>query len=173
LSERAQPGKGRRGFPTFAVVILAGALISYTVVRLQGMSGRLPYDPGPPHPTVQVATGSVVETLSRLRATFLDGRSAQLTGSAGQLHECWPLAGIEYERALRVLESMKAEAPGPLCDALTALVGQRRVFELEREVFPQEPGERWRYWTYELFEQAGRRRLLTVPIDLEEYPQAR
>jgi hypothetical protein len=172
LSELPQTG-GRRRFPMFALVILAGALISYTVVRLQGLSDRLPYDPGPPLPIAEVEPGNVLETLGRLRATFLDGRSARIPGDGVELHECWPLAGIEYERALRVLASMREQQPGPLCDALTALVEQRRAFVLEREVFPLTTGEHWRYWTHELFARQDRRRLLVVPIDLREFPQAR
>lgn len=173
MSELPQTGGSRRRFPVFAAVILAGALISYTVVRLQGMAGKLPYDPGPPQATIEVAAGSVMETLERLRVSFLDGRSARVTGDGGELHECWPLAGIEYERALRILESMNVKDPGPLCEALTSLVEQRRAFVLEREVFPLNTGENWRYWSYELFHKGERRRILVVPIDLREFPEAR
>ena len=173
MSELPQTGGSRRRFPVFAVVILAGALISYTVVRLQGMAGKLPYDPGPPQATIEIAAGNVMETLERLRISFLDGRSARVAGDGGELHECWPLAGIEYERALRILASMKEKEPGPLCDALTTLVEQRRAFVLEREVFPLNTGENWRYWTYELFATDGRRRILVVPVDLREFPQVR
>ena len=69
--------------------------------------------------------------------------------------------------------SMKEKEPGPLCDALTTLVEQRRAFVLEREVFPLNTGENWRYWTYELFATDGRRRILVVPVDLREFPQVR
>ena len=171
MSGLPQTHGDRRRFPVFALVILAGALASYTVVRLQGLSGRLPYDPGPPHPTVELHSDDAVEALDQLRTAFLDGRSARTAD--GRLYECWPLAGLEYERALRVLASSELGEPAPLRAALRALVERRRAFVLEHEVFPPTAGKRWRYWTHELFEKGGRRRLLTAPIDLEEYPQAR
>ncbi|MGC6488096.1 MAG: hypothetical protein ACON4Z_10650 [Planctomycetota bacterium] len=173
MSAAAPNAPSRRRFPVFALVLLASALISYTVVRLQGVAGRLPYDPGPPQPTVEVVAGDAAQTLDRLRATFLDGRSARVLGDDGALYESWPLAGIEYERALRVLGSMRERAPGPLCDALRGLVEQRRAFVLEREVFPPRADGDWRDWTCELFAAGGRRRLLVVPVDLRAFPGAR
>ncbi len=171
----AAPSPGaptRRPLP-WMPVLLVTALVSYTVVRLQGLGDGLPYDPGPPLPIVEVKAGAVDETLDRLRQTFLEGRSARVIGEPQQRYACWPLAGIERERALRVLVAMRAQQPGPLCDAVTAGVEAEDAFVLEEELFPAHPADGWRYWSHELFHQGGRRRLLVVPIDLRRHPQAR
>jgi len=162
----------RRPLP-WIPVLLAAALVSYTVVRLQGIGDSLPYDPGPALPTVDVASGSVTETLDRLRDAFLGKRSARVVGAEPRRFACWPLAGIERERALRVLSAMSAQQPGPVCDAVSALVATDEVFVLEQEVFPRTQDERWRYWTRELFAKGGRRRLLVAPIELSRFPEAR
>ncbi|MEC8653382.1 MAG: hypothetical protein VXY92_12560 [Planctomycetota bacterium] len=177
MSEVAQQPAGegparRRSLP-WLPAILAVALVSYTVVRLRNLSENLPYDPGPAHATTNVAPRDAGEPLDELRRTFLSGRSARVLDDPPRLYECWPLAGIERERALRVLQTMRAEQPGPLVDALDALVARRGVFVLEAEIFPRESGERWRDWSVELFQHAGRRRLLVAPIDLTEFPAAR
>lgn len=162
----------RRPLP-WVPVLLVTALVSYTVVRLQGLGDGLPYDPGPPLPTVDVQAGAVGETLDRLRQAFLDGRSARVIGEPTRQYPCWPLAGIERERALRVLAAMRAQQPGPLCDAVTAGIEAGDAFVLEEELFSARAADDWRDWSHELFHQGGRRRLLVVPIDLRRHPRAR
>ena len=89
----------RRGLPWVAV-ILAGGLISYTVSRLSHLSDHRPYDPGPAYPIVDVAAEDATSELDALRQAFLDRRSVRREGEAERTLSCWPLDGIERERAL-------------------------------------------------------------------------
>ena len=161
-----------RRVPWFPL-ILAVSLISYTAARMSGLDDRLPYEPGPALAQENVAPGTPDQTLDRLREAFLRGRSACLLTQPPRLHECWPLAGIEFERALRVSASMQQQRPSPLHDAVCELIEKRRAFVLEEDLFGDNSTHPWRYWTYELFHQGGRRRLLVVPIDLAAFPRAR
>ncbi len=152
--------------------ILLVALASYTVFRLQHLATNLPYEPGPPLPFTEVAAAGDADLATRLRQVFLDGRSANVLGEPGVRYECWPLAGLERERARRMLDELRAREPGALVEALRELVEGERAFVLEAEPLPQS-ADGWRYWRAELFAVRDRRRVLFVPIDAARFPDAR
>ena len=170
----AEPGENaqRRRLPVLLPVLVVG-LVGYTIFRLSHLSDHLPYNPGPAYPVTTLPASDGQPDLAAMRTAFLARRSVRLSQSGSPTLSCWPLAGIERERALRVLAEMRGERPSPLCSALAAAIESDEVFVIERDVFPAAAGPRWRYWTHELFRHNDRRRLLVVPVDLHDYPQAR
>ena len=169
-----EPGDGpqRRRLPLLLPVLIVG-LAGYTIFRLSQLEDHLPYNPGPAYPVTTVLLNNGRPDPEAMRTAFLSKRSVRTTTSGPPVISCWPLAGIERERALRVLAEMREAQPGPLCAALSIAVENGEVFVLEQDVFPADAGPRWRYWTHELFRHNDRRRLLVVPVDLHDYPQAR
>ncbi len=153
-------------------VVLVVALVSYTVFRLQHLSQNLPYEPGPPLPVTTVTETGGAPLAAELREAFLAKRSAAMPGEAGARYACWPLAGIERERARRFVTALRTEQPGPLTDALGELVEADEAFVLEAEPLPDE-ADGWRYWRKELFAVRERRRVLFVPVDTARFPGAR
>ena len=169
-----EPGDSqqRRRLPLLLPVLIVG-LASYTIFRLSHLTDNLPYNPGPAYPVTTVLLNEGRPDLEAMRTAFLSKRSVRTAPSGPPAISCWPLAGIERERALLVLAEMREARPDPLCAALSATVEKGDVFVLEQDVFAGAGGPRWRYWTHELFRHNHRRRLLVVPVDLHDYPQAR
>ena len=163
----------KRRVPWFAAILVV-LLVSYTVVRLRDAADNLPYDPGDPWPVVEV------DDDAGLRTALLDRKSARI---GDRTIEAWPLRGIERERAIRRLDEALAAADEARRDrdacrrlarltAARALVEQDRAFVLEAPLALADD-LRWRYWSEPLFEKDGRRRLLQVAIDKDEFPYLR
>jgi len=179
----------RRRVPWFGAILVV-LLVSYTIARLRGAADSLPYDPGDPYPVVDVDATDDAQRSQRIAATLLDRKSVRLRGAgedgADLTVSAWPLRGIEYERALRVLGELRDELAAIPRDnrtpsdssklaqvaAAQTLVEQDRVFVLEQPA-PLTGGDRWHYWDLRLFEKGGRRRFLYAPIDKDEFPFVR
>ena len=168
--------------------IAAVMIVSYTVFRLQYAANNLPYDPGLPHPTVDVAAEPAATLTERLRSAFASRHSARVTTASGSAdtREAWPLFGLERERAIRLLdEQIQAGRRRPIeqrtadtCQHLATVVAARKsldeahAFVVEAPLKPLPEQGSWRYWSTLLFEKNARQRILYVAIDLTQFPVA-
>jgi len=175
-----QPGGKSKGMPLLALI--AGVLvISYTVWRLQYAANNLPYDPGKPYPTTEIAAEPRASLGTRVRDAILGQHSAHVQSTS---HQAWPLFGLERERAIRRLnewlddarklpkEQRTTETATQLAIHVAAqkLVAAERAFVIEHELPPPAAADGWIYWTTLLFEAKQRQRLLCVAIDTMEFP---